>query len=180
MISSSQRPLPDNSQHSQQTNLHDPEEIRTHNLLRRPVADLRLDIAATGIDCSMDTHSKQSQIPEKRKIRTDVSVGEPSTPTQRTQYRITECPKFLLWEAERPSSVDAETLLMAAVCGWVQQLSFHNSISSVDYLLESPTTLSTLSPPHLNVLNKFTINSHKTDTDTCRNRIKWNSTRENG
>jgi hypothetical protein len=32
VISSSQRPLPDNTQHSQQTNIHAPGEIQTHNL----------------------------------------------------------------------------------------------------------------------------------------------------
>jgi len=32
VISSSQRPLPDNTQHSQQTNIHAPGGIRTHNL----------------------------------------------------------------------------------------------------------------------------------------------------
>ena len=31
-ISSSRRPLPDNTQHSQQTNIHAPGGIRTHNL----------------------------------------------------------------------------------------------------------------------------------------------------
>ena len=40
--SSSQRPLPDNTQHSQQTNIHAPGGIRTHNLSRRAAADLRL------------------------------------------------------------------------------------------------------------------------------------------
>ena len=42
MISSSQRPLPDNTQHSQQTDIHDPGGIRTHNLSRRAAADRRL------------------------------------------------------------------------------------------------------------------------------------------
>ena len=42
VISSSQRPLPDNTQHSQQTNIHAPGGIRTHNLNRRAAADLRL------------------------------------------------------------------------------------------------------------------------------------------
>ena len=42
VISSSQRPLPDNTQHSQQTNLHAPGGIRTHNLSRRAAADLHL------------------------------------------------------------------------------------------------------------------------------------------
>ena len=42
MISSSQRPLPDNTQHSQQRNIHAPGGIRTHDLSRRAAADLRL------------------------------------------------------------------------------------------------------------------------------------------
>ena len=42
MISSSQRPLPDNTQHSQQTDIRAPGGIRTHNLSRPAVADLRL------------------------------------------------------------------------------------------------------------------------------------------
>ena len=35
-------PLPDNTQHSQQTNLHAAGEIRTHHLSRRVAEDLRL------------------------------------------------------------------------------------------------------------------------------------------
>ena len=35
VISSSQRPLPDSTQHSQQTNVHAPGGIRTHDLIRR-------------------------------------------------------------------------------------------------------------------------------------------------
>ena len=42
VISSSQRPLPDNTQHSQQTNFHAPGGNRTHDLSRRAAADLRL------------------------------------------------------------------------------------------------------------------------------------------
>ena len=42
MISSSQRPLPDNTQHSQQANIHAPGGIRNHDLSRRAAADLRL------------------------------------------------------------------------------------------------------------------------------------------
>ena len=42
MISPSQRPLPDNTQHSQQTNIHAPSGIRTRNLSRRAAKDLRL------------------------------------------------------------------------------------------------------------------------------------------
>ena len=42
MISSSQRPLPDNTQHSQQTNIHAHGGIQIHSLSRRATADLRL------------------------------------------------------------------------------------------------------------------------------------------
>jgi hypothetical protein len=42
MISPSQRSLPDNTQHSQQTDIHALGGIRTHNLSRRAAADLRL------------------------------------------------------------------------------------------------------------------------------------------
>ena len=42
VISSSQKPLPDNTQNSQQTNIHAPCGIRTHDLSRRAAADLRL------------------------------------------------------------------------------------------------------------------------------------------
>ena len=41
VISSSQRPLPDNTQHSQQTNFHVLGGIRTHDLSRRAAADIR-------------------------------------------------------------------------------------------------------------------------------------------
>jgi len=41
VISSSQRPLPDNTQHSQQTDIHAPCGIRTHNLSMRAAADPR-------------------------------------------------------------------------------------------------------------------------------------------
>jgi len=42
VISSSQRPLPDNTQHSQQTNIHAHGGIRTHDLSRRVAAELCL------------------------------------------------------------------------------------------------------------------------------------------
>jgi hypothetical protein len=42
VISPSQRPLPDNTQHSQQRDIHAFGGIRTHNLSRRTAADLRL------------------------------------------------------------------------------------------------------------------------------------------
>ena len=41
MINPSQRPLPDNTQHSQQTNIHASGGIRTNNLSRREAEDLR-------------------------------------------------------------------------------------------------------------------------------------------
>jgi len=42
VISSSQRPILDNTKHSQQTNVHADGVIRTHNLSRRVAADLHL------------------------------------------------------------------------------------------------------------------------------------------
>ena len=42
VISPSQRPLPDNTQHSQQTDIHTPGGIGTHNISRRAAVDLRL------------------------------------------------------------------------------------------------------------------------------------------
>ena len=42
VISPSQIPLPDNTQHSQQTDIHAPGGIRTHDLSRQAAADLRL------------------------------------------------------------------------------------------------------------------------------------------
>jgi hypothetical protein len=42
VINPSQRPLPNNTQHSQQTNTHAPCGIRTHNLSRRAAENLRL------------------------------------------------------------------------------------------------------------------------------------------
>jgi hypothetical protein len=42
VISSSQRPLPDNTQHPKQTDIHAPGGIRNHNFSRRAAANLRL------------------------------------------------------------------------------------------------------------------------------------------
>jgi len=42
VISLSQRPLPNNTQHSQQTDIHAPDGIRNHNLSRQAAADLHL------------------------------------------------------------------------------------------------------------------------------------------
>jgi len=48
MTSSSQKSLPNNIQHSQQTNIHARCEIRTRNLSRRTAVELRLNGVATG------------------------------------------------------------------------------------------------------------------------------------
>jgi hypothetical protein len=42
VVSSSQRPVPDNIQHSQARDIHAPSGIFTHNLSMRAAADLRL------------------------------------------------------------------------------------------------------------------------------------------
>jgi hypothetical protein len=47
MISSSQRPLPGNTQHSQETDFYIPCGIRTHIVSRRAAADLRLRLRGT-------------------------------------------------------------------------------------------------------------------------------------
>jgi hypothetical protein len=52
VISPSQIPLPDNKQHLQQTNIHAPGRIRTHDLSRRAAENYALDRAATGIGIS--------------------------------------------------------------------------------------------------------------------------------
>ena len=49
MISSSQRPLPDNTRHSQQTNIHAPGGIRTQDLSRRAALPLRFNSAFKGL-----------------------------------------------------------------------------------------------------------------------------------
>ena len=41
---SSSRPVPNNTQHSQETNIHAPGGIRTHNLSKRAAAELRLGL----------------------------------------------------------------------------------------------------------------------------------------
>ena len=48
VFSSLQGPLPDNTQHSQQTTIYAPAGIRTHNLSRRAAAAYTLDHVATG------------------------------------------------------------------------------------------------------------------------------------
>ena len=61
MISSSQRPLPGNTQHSQQKNIHAPGGIRTHNLSRRAAQTYALDRAATGTGKDIVTSPKNNK-----------------------------------------------------------------------------------------------------------------------
>ena len=95
-MSSSQRPLPDNTRHSQQTNIHAPGGIRTQVLSRRAAADLRLrprghwdrqtlairpsnsycgePSSTTGYsarDCVSKTALRQSLVPQFRSSRAD-------------------------------------------------------------------------------------------------------------
>ena len=74
VISTSPRPLPDNTQRSQQTDIHAPGGIRTHNLSRPAATDLRLDRAATGTCITMSlAYPKCPKSP--RYYRRPVSVG---------------------------------------------------------------------------------------------------------
>jgi hypothetical protein len=49
VISPTQRPLPDNTQHSQETDIHAPGGIRTRNTSKRTAKTHALERAATGI-----------------------------------------------------------------------------------------------------------------------------------
>jgi len=51
VISSSQRPLPDNTQHSQQTDIHARGGIRTHDLSRRAAATTGTGLQRKGRRC---------------------------------------------------------------------------------------------------------------------------------
>jgi len=68
VISSSQRPLPDNTLPLQQTNIHVPDGIRTHNISRRAAVDLRLDGAATGTNNDRHGKAKRSFSPFMRML----------------------------------------------------------------------------------------------------------------
>ena len=61
VISSSQRPLPDNTQHLQQTNIHAPSGIRTHDLSRRAAQIYALDRAVTRTG-TIDSYSTKNRI----------------------------------------------------------------------------------------------------------------------
>ena len=64
VISSSQRPLPDNTQHSQQTNIQAHGGIRTHDLCRRAAADHALDRAATATGANEYTGCPRRSVPD--------------------------------------------------------------------------------------------------------------------
>jgi len=71
VISSSQRPLPDNTQHSQQTNIHAPGGIRTHVVSRRADADLRLRPLGSVTDVCSPTkklHNRHTKLLKVLKI----------------------------------------------------------------------------------------------------------------
>ena len=53
VISSSQTTLPDNKQHTQQTDIHAPSCVRTHNHVRRAAANLKLEVSGN-IICLRD------------------------------------------------------------------------------------------------------------------------------
>ena len=55
VISSSQRPLPDNTRHSQQTNIHAPGGIRTHGLSRRAALPLARYRLCCVVVCDLET-----------------------------------------------------------------------------------------------------------------------------
>ena len=55
VIGSSQKPLSDNTQHSQQTDIHTSGGIRTRNPSKRTTADHALDCSATGIGDTTST-----------------------------------------------------------------------------------------------------------------------------
>jgi hypothetical protein len=58
VISSKQRLLPDNTQHSQQTNIHAPGGIRIHKLSRRAAADPRLRPSGHSNRLTVTVHRK--------------------------------------------------------------------------------------------------------------------------
>ena len=69
MISSSQRPLSDNTQQSQQTNIHVPGGIRTRNLSRRAVTDLCLRPRGYWDRQKVEHYIVQTQIYQHMNIR---------------------------------------------------------------------------------------------------------------
>ena len=80
MISPTRRPIPDNTQHSQQADVHASSGIRTRNPGKRKTADPRLaDRTTTGIGCSNGYMNNKSVPPIspnlwKRKARTKYST----------------------------------------------------------------------------------------------------------
>ena len=108
VISSSHKPLLDNTQHSQQTNIHAPGGIRTHDLSRRAVADLRLrlrghwdrqiDILVLNTKRLNNTHSSQTS--EALKMKAISSFETQGSTHPAAQRHIPEERYFLLHRCE--------------------------------------------------------------------------------
>ena len=77
VINPSQRPIPDNKQHSQQTNIHAPGGIRTHNRSMRAAEDLRLRPRG-----HWDRHHKTCTNKKQSSTGYDVSVEGLDTATR--------------------------------------------------------------------------------------------------
>ena len=89
VISPTQRSLPDNTQHSQQTNIHDPGGIRTHNLSRRAAEDLRLRPRG-----HWDRQIKRKDVPRQAEL----ALGVPGS------LRTRMCLKFGHYKGGRSSA----------------------------------------------------------------------------
>ena len=86
MISPSRKPLPDNTQHPQQTDIHAVGAIRTYNLSRRAAVDPRLkprghwDRREDGVANTVTSHRKADAVkgdtPLIRKSRYLAQTGE--------------------------------------------------------------------------------------------------------
>ena len=77
MISPSQRPLPDNTQHLEQTNSHAPGGIRTHDRSRRAAKDLRLIPRGHWDRHRIFVHWNASSIKENSFLQRYVGEGVP-------------------------------------------------------------------------------------------------------
>ena len=115
-----QRPLPDNTKQSQQTNVHAPGWIRTHNLSRRAATDLTFLFVTVRIqDIKRDKamFSSLTRLPKKTHIHTHTymiylltAVGLPpggsSTVHIYTHKQYREQHKLLIWKsADRAPSL---------------------------------------------------------------------------
>jgi len=94
VISSSQRPLPDNTQNSQQTDIHGPRGIRTHDPGRRTAADLRLKTARPSLLYIILTNSSLLNDAAARKYSSKSVQSHEITRVQQT-YKLMRC--VYLW-----------------------------------------------------------------------------------